>query len=231
MNNFDEDKQRQIEDLLNEIEMQQNKQLEISKLQESEIDDLEKLVDLKEKEKEELSKKNEKDVEKLTADFKEKLVEKVEDAKIKEKLTFETKQQDEKIKELKKMLENQQTQYLELSKSKEEQINLLKKEFNNQIEQEIKTWKENEKAYYEKIRNEEKIEELQNKLREEQTRQIEIVKYKEQELLNKQKEMEAKLLADIELAKAKQTMEFETKKSQDEINKLKMKYIKWGLNT
>ena len=119
------------------------------------------------------------------------------------------------------MLENQQTQYLELSKSKEEQINLLKKEFNNQIEQEIKTWKENEKAYYEKIRNEEKIEELQNKLREEQTRQIEIVKYKEQELLNKQKEMEAKLLADIELAKAKQTMEFETKKSQDEIKELR----------
>ena len=103
----------------------------------------------------------------------------------------------------------------------DEQINLLKKEFNNQIEQEIKTWKENEKAYYEKIRNEEKIEELQNKLREEQTRQIEIVKYKEQELLNKQKEMEAKLLADIELAKAKQTMEFETKKSQDEIKELR----------
>ena len=33
--------------------------------------------------------------------------------------------------------------------------------------------------------------------------------------------MEAKLLADIELAKAKQTMEFETKKSQDEIKELR----------
>ncbi len=39
--------------------------------------------------------------------------------------------------------------------------------------------------------------------------------------MNNQKEMEAKLLSDIELAKTKHTMEFESKKSQDEIKELR----------